>query len=163
MTRTQRSVWSYLSGLALTAGTIVVGFVATPFLLRYLGAERYGAFRVACDWAGYLGLLELGLGGALIPLLARAVTDGGGAVRDTIAAGVAAYIRVTLAMLAGGVLLALAVGRLIPVSPAAARDLRWGCWVGLLVTLFVPLSPLRMLAEAHQRGYLVNSLRLLQS
>jgi O-antigen/teichoic acid export membrane protein len=164
MTRTHRSFWSYFTSTAFSVVTVLVALVATPLLLRWLGEERFGAFRAASDWAGYLGLLELGLGNALLPLLARALgrSDEDG-LRATLAAGIRAYAWLALAMLAGGVGLALAIPRLVPVSSASAGDLRQGFCIGLLVILLAPLSPFRLLAEAGQRAYVVNGLLIAQS
>ena len=56
--------------------TIAVGLFASPWLEHWLNEDRFGAFRVVLDCQGYLTLLELGLGGALSPLLARALAQG---------------------------------------------------------------------------------------
>jgi O-antigen/teichoic acid export membrane protein len=164
MTRTRRSFWSYLTSTAFSVVTVLVALVATPLLLRWLGEERFGAYRAASDWTGYLGLLELGLGNALLPLLARSLgrSDEEG-LRATLAAGVRAYAWLAMAMLAGGIGLALAIPWLVPVSSGMAGDLRQGYCIGLLVILLLPLSPFRLLAEAGQKAYVVNGLLIVQS
>src|SRR5262245_58190790 len=97
MTRTRRSIYTYFSGIGYQAITLLVAIVTTPLLLRWLGEERYGAFRVILDWLGYLALLELGLGGALCPLLAKAVGSGDSVtIRQTLAAGIRAYLWVSV-------------------------------------------------------------------
>ncbi|MGH9913777.1 MAG: hypothetical protein ACRD63_00650, partial [Pyrinomonadaceae bacterium] len=63
--RSKRATINYFSQVLLTGVTMVVGFVSTPFLLHWLGAERFGAVRVANELYGHLVLLELGLSGAL--------------------------------------------------------------------------------------------------
>src|SRR5437868_2451920 len=164
MTRTRRSFWSYLSSVAFSLVTMAVAIVSTPLLLAWLGAERFGAYRAASDWGGYLSLLELGLGNALLPLLAwslaRSDKDG---LRATVAAGIRAYSWMALAMLAGGIALGLILPWLVPVSAAVVSDLRRGYWIGLLAILLVPVSPFRLLAEAAQKAYVVNGLLILQS
>jgi hypothetical protein len=74
--RTRRSALNFVSGVLFSAVTLVVGFIATPLLLRWLGDERYGAFRAAGDWLSQLTILELGFAGALAPLLALALGRG---------------------------------------------------------------------------------------
>jgi O-antigen/teichoic acid export membrane protein len=181
MSRTRSSTWNYLSGLVLTAVSVSAGVVTTPLLLRWLGDERLGAHRALLDWLGYLKLLELGLGGSLLPLLARAVArapspyplpvkEGGeGRVRGVsevtavLVAGIRAYRGVAVLMLMAGAALLPIILYSVPVSTTVASDLQTGCLVSLLGLLLVPFTPFRLLAESGQRGYAVNSLLILQT
>jgi O-antigen/teichoic acid export membrane protein len=163
MNRSGRSISNYLSGLLFTAVMLAAGLLSTPLLLRWLGRERLGAYRAAADWMGCLTLLELGLGGSALALLARATgRRDQQTVRDVLSVSVRGFLRVTLLMLVGGAFLAIVVGRLVPVGDALAADLRLGLCVGLLSLLLTPLLPLRLLAEAEQRGYIVNCLLMAQ-
>ena len=113
MTRGRRSILNYLSATGLTAVTMVVGLISVPFIVRWLGDERYGAFRAAVDWFGYLSLLELGLAGALLPLLARALSlYDDTVVERTVAAGIRAYARVTALMILAALVLVAFITRL---------------------------------------------------
>ncbi len=162
--RTRRSILTFLTGEMFAAVTVITGLLATPPLLRWLGEERFGAFRVALDWYGYLSILELGLSGALLALLARAIGQNDiQAIRQTLAAALRAYLGAAVFMLIGGLGLASAITRLVPVSAANAPDLRRGSMVLLFGLAFVPMSPFRALAEAGQRGYRINALLVLQS
>ncbi len=77
---------------------VVIGLFATPMILHWLGDERFGAFQVATDWMAYLILLEFGLGGALMPLIALAqARRDERAVHDLMVTGVRSYTKVTLA------------------------------------------------------------------
>jgi O-antigen/teichoic acid export membrane protein len=164
MERTRKATWGFLSGLAFTVITVIVGLGATPLLFRWLGAERFGAFRAANDWIGHLMIFDVGLSWALVPLFTRALGRGDArAVRAILRGGMRVYLEVALVMLATGAGLALIIFTFIPVSPAVAPDLKRGCWVGLLAFLVVPLSPFRALAEADQRGYLINLLLIVQT
>lgn len=164
MSRARFSAWNYFSGIGLTGLALISGFVATPIILRWLGQERLGAFRVATDWSGYLGLLELGLSGALLPVLARSIgrRDEQG-VRVAMQAGFRVFRRVTVSMVVGGVILLGVLPWLVPVGLGTRADLRIGFGIGLLGLLLVPLLPLRALAESSQRGYVVNGLLGVQS
>jgi O-antigen/teichoic acid export membrane protein len=162
--RTRRSALNFASGLFASGATIVVAFVTTPLLLRFLGPERFGAARAASDWFGHLSILELGLGGALAPLLALALGRGdAAAVRNIMAEGVRSFLRVAGLAAAAGLLITLFIGRLVPVSPELLRDLRTGCLIGVLGLLLYPLAPFRQLADAGQRGYAVSLIGLGQS
>ncbi len=49
----------------------IVNFVLSPFIVRSLGATAYGAFVLANSLVGYLGLLDLGVRGAVTRYVAR--------------------------------------------------------------------------------------------
>ena len=148
-----------------TAVTTTIALFATPLLVNWLGEKPFGAFRVVNDGYGYLTLLELGLGGAVGPLLARAVAqDDEAALRETVAAGAWAYGKVSLATLAVGL-------AFTPVVPWLARDLQGAdvvdlqvAWlVGLTSFLSLGLLPFRTVVEARQLGYVVNLLLTAQA
>lgn len=164
MTRTRRAAFTYSSGLLFTAVTMVVGLIAVPLLLRWLGEERYGAFRATADWFGYLSLLELGIGGALLPLLARAAGQRDeSTLVETLAAGIHAYSRVTAFMLLGGLTLLAVIHILVPVGAPHIGDLRRAALIATIGLLVTPLLPFRHLGEAKQEGYRINLLLLMQS
>lgn len=162
--RTRRTALTFASGLFVTAATLLVAFITTPLILRWLGPERFGAARAAADWFGHLSILEFGVGGALAPLLAIELGRGNAAgVRATMAEGVRAFVRVALFAVLGGVLITLLIGRLVPVSPELLRDLRIGCVINVLGLLLFPMAPYRTLLSAGQRGYAVSIAGLVQS
>jgi O-antigen/teichoic acid export membrane protein len=145
--------------VGLTGLTAVIGFAATPLILRWLGAERYGAFRAASDWLGYVGLLEFGIGGALQVLFARSLgKDDRVGVVATIRAGVRAYLAAAMLMAAFAAGLIAVLPELIHLPGELTGELRWGCVIYLCGLLLLPLAVFRALAEAGQRGYLVNAL-----
>lgn len=151
--------------LAFTAVTISVGLFTSPWLEHWLNKDRFGAFRVVLDCQGYLALLELGLGGALAPLLARAFAlDDDRALKQSMAAAAQAYLGVALATLGVGFCLTPVLPRFVAgLSPADLADLRRAWLIGLLGLLTLGLVPFRAIIEARQRGYQINLLLIVQS
>ena len=152
--RTLRFILTIASREAYTIVMVVVGLFATPLILRWLGDERFGAFQVATDWMAYLFLLEFGLGGALMPLIAlsQAHRDEK-SVHDLMVTGVRAYTKVALTSVVAVVVLAVFATRLIPVQPKYASDLRYSFLIGAFGVLMTPLAPFRALMEGRQQGY----------
>ncbi len=156
--RVRRSLLNFGTSALFLVVTMLVALKASPSLVAWLGPKRYGGARVVADGQGYLTLLELGLGGAVGPLLARAAGQGDLALlRETVSAGTRSYARVSVMTVALG----LSLTPLIPVfardlSGAELIDLRWAWVLGLLAFLSLGLLPLRALIEAKQRGYVVN-------
>ena len=59
------AVLSYLSiGLSN-----IVGILYTPFMLRMLGQSEYGMFSLAASVVGYLTILDMGFGNAIVRYL----------------------------------------------------------------------------------------------
>jgi O-antigen/teichoic acid export membrane protein len=151
------------SMLLFTAATTATALVTTPLLVRWLGEERFGAYRAVNDWYGYLTLLDFGVGGAMAPLLARALGRGDRrALRGALAAGVRAYLGITaLALVVGAAMTPLITWQVV-VPPGLVGELRLAWLLSLLSFLPMGLAPLRTLAEADQRGYRVNLLMTVQ-
>ncbi len=152
-----------MSSIALMVVTLLIGIVSTPILLRFLGDERVGAFRVATDWAGYLVLFELGLSGALRARFAKAVAHSEQAILLAFSAGVGMYRRVTARTLLAACAFAVVIPCAIPVESSLRAELVLA-WLLLAVSSFgLLLGPIRPLQESVQQGFIVNHLLLLQS
>lgn len=157
--RSRAAAWGVGSLLVYTLVTTVTGLAITPVVVRLLGETRYGAVRMILDYGGYLALLELGLGGTLAPLLARAAGRGDEpALRGTMAAGVRLYAVIAAAVLAVGAVLAPGIGRLVPVPAALVGEVRLAWLIAVAGYALLVLSPFRALADARQRAYRINLL-----
>src|SRR5688500_18934042 len=157
--RTQRSAWSVASGLLLTIISVSVGLCTTPWLLSWLGAERFGVHKVLMDWMSYLALGELGLTSALMACFAPKVAQGDtSTVRSLISVSLPAYVRVTFAMMVVGMGLVLALPYVISLDTLNIHELRIAGLVALLPVFLTPLLVFRALAEARQRQYLLSLL-----
>jgi len=162
--RTIRFILTIVSREAYTIVMVVIGLFATPLILHWLGDERFGAFQVATDWMAYFILLEFGLGGALMPLIALAqARRDEKSVHDLMVTGVRAYSKVGLAGLIVAVLLAIFATRLIPVQARYASDLRYSFLIGGFGVLMTPLTPFRALLEGRQQGYWLSAFLTAQS
>ena len=78
--RPRRATFTYGTILLFTLVTTVTGLFATPWLIRWLG-EGVRRVRVLVEYAGYLAMLDLGLGRALrrcSPLALPGATPGCG-------------------------------------------------------------------------------------
>ena len=62
------------SGTAAYAVSIVVAFIMSPVYIRALGNRDYGLWELVMSVIGYMGLLDLGIGGSLVRFVS--VADG---------------------------------------------------------------------------------------
>ena len=143
---------------------MMLGFVATPLLLRWLGAERFGSFRVLSEWLGNLTMLEFGLTGSILALLAPAVARRDEQeIRGWLSAAIRSYFRVDLAIAAAGIALIVVLPRLMPPEEVSKGELRVSAVILLFGLCLLPLSVFKGLMETEQRGYLVNAMLVAQA
>lgn len=163
--RVRRSLLNFGTSVLFLGVTMIVALKVKPLLVGWLGTKRFGGSRVVFDCLGWLTLLELGLGGAMGPLLARAVGEKDDrTLRQTVATGARAYLGVSLMTVLVGLLAT-------PLIPRFARDLggedvadlKQAWFVGLASFLSLAFLPMRWVVEARQLGYVVNLLMLGQS
>jgi O-antigen/teichoic acid export membrane protein len=156
-----RVAFAAFSWITLVARSVIMmaaGFVMTPYLLRYLGAERLGAFRTSQQWTSYLPFLYLGLGPSLLVLLVRPASRGdlAGTV-GVLKSGMRITTRQTLlVILPAGIVLSWFMPDLVGVSAPLRSELRWGTMIGLASLIFAPFDLFKAALAARQLGSLIN-------
>ena len=70
--RAKRLLVNVLSGWVAVAVNLFIGFVLSPYMIRKLGAERYGIWMLVLAITDYLLLFDLGFRSALITFAAKA-------------------------------------------------------------------------------------------
>jgi O-antigen/teichoic acid export membrane protein len=164
VSRSRRAAWTFALSLVGTASGAAAALITTPLLLHYLGDERVGAYRVAVEWMGYLALLDFGITGALQVAFAKALGNGD---RAGVAAAVRAGARAGLVLGVGYAVFGLALAFAAPhmlrgLSPEVGAELRLGLLIALVAVVWAPLIAFRPLAEADQRGYVVQTALIVQ-
>jgi len=144
--------------------TMATGFVATPILLRLLGGERLGTFRVMGEWLGYLAVLDLGLTSALPIFLLRAYAGADPyAPRALTRYGLRLMTAVAAIAMPLGLIFAWYAPSLIHVGASMSGEVRIAALIALGSLLLYPLGIFRANLEVTQRGYLVTVGLLAQS
>jgi O-antigen/teichoic acid export membrane protein len=162
--RVKRAALSYVSGVAYTAITLLVGFVVTPLLLKFLGQERLGAFRTMGEWAGYLSLADIGLGGAISVVLVRSWSNGDrDGAADAVRFGLRLYAKIAMVLVPIALVMGWFMPRLVPVSAGLFWELRIAAMISAVSFVFFPFLLFRSVLETAQRGYLVIAALLTQS
>lgn len=75
MKHNQLKTGAIISYLNLIIGNIIP-FIYTPIMLRLLGQAEYGLYGIAHSIMGYIGLLNFGIGGAIVRYLAKYRAEG---------------------------------------------------------------------------------------
>ncbi len=164
MNRSGRSLINYLTSIFLQVIQLAIAIFSTPLLLNWLGDDRYGAFRAATDWTNYIGLLELGIGGAMYALVAKALGSGDKEQsRALLATGMRIYTQIVMVMIVAFLILGWFITDLVPVKADLQAELKLGYWISGLGYIFLPLTPLQFLVSASQRSYSVNIFLVVQT
>jgi len=147
-------------GLALP---LIIGVVTIPFIIRWLGVDRFGILSLAWVVVGYFGFLDLGLGRATTKFVAEALGKGDiGKIPDYFWTTV--YVQALMGVF-GAVILwiltPLLVDRVLNVPPALMGETRTTFFV-LAFSLPVVLisASFRGILEAGQRFDLVNMVKI---
>lgn len=70
---TQRLLLNAASAGVLYGVNMVIAFILSPVMVRELGNRDYGIWEMVLSFCGYFGILELGLGPAIIRYVAREI------------------------------------------------------------------------------------------
>jgi O-antigen/teichoic acid export membrane protein len=157
MSRSGRSLKNYLTGIFTQVIGLSIGIFSTPLLLKWLGDERFGAFRAVSDLGGYIGLLELGIGGSVMAVLANAIgKEDREQISLSLGASIRAYLQVTGLMLIGTVIVGLMLTNIVKVPDFLNEEINHGYWIGAISIFFLPLTPFRILTDASHRSYFIS-------
>src|SRR5579872_6306512 len=105
---------------------LLVGLLAVPWLLRYLGVERFGILSIAWALLGYMGQFDLGLGRATTKYVAECLGRGDArnlpglfwtSLLSQVAFGVIAAFLLSMAT-------PVLVDRMLKISPVYLRETR---------------------------------------
>jgi len=164
--RAHRALATWASGLAASAVIALAGFLATPWLVRWLGDAPWGAWTVIGEWLGYLGLTQLAMGpGALTIFLLRARLQGEPTALTAIAKrGAQIYIFAALGLTPVAIGLSWWAPLWLHLPATLLTSLRWATAIASLGSIAIAFSVVfRGVLETVQRGYLVRGALLLQS
>jgi len=149
--------------LAGQAVPLVAALVAIPWLIRGLGADRFGVLTLVWATIGYFSLVDLGLGRALIHAVATRL--GSSREDELVALGWTALALMFLLGALGAVALAAAtpwlVTDLLKIPPTLrAESARSFYLLALALPIVVSTAGLRGIIEAHQHFGLATALRI---
>lgn len=151
-----------LSGTFLYFANIVVAFIMSPVLIRALGNRDYGLWELVLSLMGYMGLLDLGIGAALVRFVS--VEDGkqdGDGLQETISTSFFFFIAVGL--------VAALILSLLSLKPEIVGGGEIGDVANLQIVFLLlafnalmlfPLQVFTATLMGVQRHYLINNVRV---
>ena len=70
----KKIVKNTVANTLLKISQYVIGFLMFPFIIKYVGVEDYGIYLLVGAFVGYFGLLDFGVGSALVKYVAQYTT-----------------------------------------------------------------------------------------
>ncbi len=158
----RRLLLNSASGTILFCINIVVVFLISPVVVRQLGNRDYGLWDLLLSFCGYLGLLEMGIGPAIIRFIARsaAMEDRQESQRIFVTSAIL-LVTTGMASLAIMLLISLNPHRIFNISPTESPHLRVLCILAgcNILVQFSGTAPVAFLMGLQQH-YQVNTLRM---
>lgn len=157
----KKLILNSISGAGLYFINIVVAFIMSPVIIRILGNREYGLWELIISVIGYMGLLDLGIGPAMVRFIALSdAKKDHNDLRQTISTAFSFFLVVgTLALL-----LFLLLG-LAPHLIAGSETLEVTnlgivfCALGVNAALLFPLQVFITALMGVQRHFIINSTR----
>ena len=177
MSLRRRAVINVVTNWATLAISAAVSFLLAPFVVHSLGVTAYGTWALLGSMFGYMGLVDLGVRGAVTRYVAafHAAGDDEQASRIT-SAGLLFFSLASLAVLLISGILALSIDRFFEIPVELVRDTRaailivglaiavsitGGVFGGVIVALqrFTYLNAIEIVVTAIRAGATVHALR----
>lgn len=160
----RRVALNFLALAGANAAHLLLSLATVPLVLKAAGEGTLGAARALQDALGYLGLLELGLTGALRPLYVQALATGDrGRLLDLNGAALRAFGRIVVATLLIALVASPLVGRMDADGAASPVALAFAFMIGAFGYTALLARPFAVAQEAAQKSHVIACLAVLQS
>lgn len=154
--RSKNAILNFIASLFRNGIGLLLGVLATPIILHYLGEEQYAIFRILLDWFSHLSLLEFGLYGAILSFLAKILTEKKEKLGVVLQLILKKYTRILIIQLSCLMVFAVFFKYLVPVDPKYSQS----AFIAFLVmssgSVFIYSQIFKAYLEAAQKGYLVS-------
>ncbi len=152
--RTKNSFKNFSGIVVGSAISLLLSLWATPILLRALGVETYGVYRVVFDTIGYLVILELGLADSILPLITKAANQSKSELGNVLRAALRSFLKVIpLKIVTTAFIYFILIYYLLPLDQSWRPQIFWACVLGMIGSFFCVLVPFKQLVEAKQKAY----------
>lgn len=140
--------------------SLIVAFFLSPYLIRSLGDARYGIWSIVSDLAGYYGLLDLGITGAVGHYVARyAATHRCIELKHSVSTAFGSLALAGALALPGGIAVAVYFQALFPTTQGVGTEAGPAiCIIALTVALSLPMAVFPAILVGQRRQYVLNTI-----
>lgn len=153
--RFSHSVFNVTSSFVKIIFVAVIGFVATPIIVKHIGEENFGHYRLLSDWMAFIGLAEFGIGGGVLVLFSQYARQKE-RLKNLLQTVFGVYLRILpIYLVAALIIFAIVMGI---TKSEIQSDFSISFWIMCSAYLFIPFTAYRAYLEATQRTSIVNLL-----
>jgi len=131
----------------------LIGFIATPIIVKHIGDENFGLYRLLSDWITFIGLAEFGIGGGILVLLSKSVRDKSKS-KSLLQTIFGVYLRILPLYLLAALIIYFLLSFIA--SENVSSSFNWAFWIMAATYLFIPFGVYRSYLEASQKTSTVN-------
>ncbi|MHC4475831.1 MAG: lipopolysaccharide biosynthesis protein [Planctomycetota bacterium] len=142
--------------------SMVVGFILQPYLIEYLGTDKYGTWILIVSVVGYSGLLDLGITSATMRHVARYVGQRDSKLlNETINTSLIMFCLVGLVVVIVSLFAAAPLANFFHIKPEDVDSFKKAIWlIGLSAGLMFPDRVLAVVILAHERFVIGNAVKI---
>lgn len=142
--------------------SIVLGLLLTPYIISCLGTARYGIWTLISSLIGYYGLLDLGVGSAIVRYVARyAGQREYRKLNEAVNTALAMFCLAGLIIVALSIFLAKPLAGFFHIVPENYQSFIQVIWLlGITAGLMFPGNALSTIIIAHERFVIANFIRI---
>ncbi len=161
--KTKRSFLNLVAMISKSLIVMIIGFISVPYLLKWLGSEKLGAYRLLIDWTTNISFLELGVGGSLIPIFCSAWSKGSTtSLEKTLVAGFWAYAKTLPVIFVACFILYLNLDRVISVDQVVKTDLVISFFIVISGFILLPFTVIQIYYEAIEKTFVTSVIIFIQ-
>ena len=153
-----------MASIGFLVVTTSLALFTTPIIVRALGKSQFGVVRSLTEATSFLSLIAQMITLSLVPRLGAALgaNDRSAAAR-TLSTGLRLYGVAAVVIIVLGLAATPVLGSLVRFDPSLIAATRKAWLIGLIGLPFIVLTPMRILMEVDQKGYLLTFALLGQS
>jgi O-antigen/teichoic acid export membrane protein len=161
--RAKKSILSLASNWIGIFLTMMINFIVTPLILKFVGAETYGAYRLLLDFTSYFALIEFGFYGTTQIIFSKEITEGDGSnINALLKESFKKYSFIVFFTLLAIVVSRFFLVDIINLNSIDPVSLNITFFFILLLFSLNPFGSFQAYIEADQRSYLVNLFNMIQ-
>jgi len=138
---------------------LILGFIVTPLLLKYLGKEDLALFKIANDWLNSIGIFEQTLTGAMLIILSKSKNINS----NTINATFLRYFKLSFIFIFIAIVATYFLPSLFLIPENKLSIVRMGFIIGSFSFLCLPFGVFRISIEHQEKSYLLSFWRTVQN
>lgn len=156
----RNSFHNFLSSLLKAASISLIGFIVTPFIIRWVGDESYSIYKLIFDWVSNVWMFDLGVSGGFLSISAIYIKKS--KLNELYADGLRAHIRTFPYLFSAIFGIYFLLRFIIQFENVSITEFTFAYLIFASSFLFYPLNIFRQYFEVTERISFINKVTIIQ-